>query len=46
MAGKDWPDPDWHHSDLDWVEAEEDDLEEEVFVREISSKGNIIDKTV
>jgi|TARA_R110002153_G_scaffold33896_4_gene101834 hypothetical protein len=46
MAGRDWPDPDWHHGDLDWVEAEEDDLEEEVFVREISSKGNIIDKTV
>ena len=46
MCGKDWPDPDWHHGDLDWVEAEDDDLEEEVFVREISSKGNIIDKTV
>lgn len=29
MAGRDWPDPDWHHGDLDWVEAEEDDLEDE-----------------
>ena len=25
---KDWPDPDWHHGDLDWVEAEDDDEEE------------------
>ena len=46
MCGKDWPDPDWHHGDLDWVEAEDDDLEEEVFVKEISSKGNIVDKKV
>jgi len=28
MAGRDWPDPDWHHGDLDWVDAD-DDLEEE-----------------
>ena len=29
MAGRDWPDPDWHHGDLDWVEAEDDGLEDE-----------------
>ena len=49
MCGRDWPDPDWHHGDLDWVD-DDDDLEEEEdeesFVKEISSKGNIVDKKV
>jgi|TARA_B110000259_G_C13834369_1_gene330044 hypothetical protein len=48
MAGKDWPDPDWHHGDLDWVDDEYDlqEEEKESFVKEISSKGNIVDKKV
>lgn len=48
MCGKDWPDPDWHHGDLDWVDAEYDleEEEEEPFLKEISSKGNIVDKKV